>query len=336
LLTLKLATVPPEGEPVRRQADRAECTDEEWALAGRLANYPFRLVVVSESATHNRLLAEVAHEAFLRSWPTLTRWLDEERAFLIFKSEAERKERLLSLIDGFSSRRVLVLGDLIADEFIYGEVARVSREAPVLILKYDATEIVAGGAGNAANNVATLGGRARLVGLVGADPEGRRLLASFHRGVDRADVVRVREYRTPVKTRILAGGAHSAKQQVVRIDRDTASLSEAVSRAFAKKERGPKKTPADHHAVKHKLCNRIRHFSGHHGVNTPFLAGKTEADFLHFLNICTVGTSPFSTARKRHTPAPCRSWYIPRLACKKSLHACWVERTMAETMNDER
>ena len=68
--------------------------------------------------------------------------------------EAERKERLLGLVDGFSSRRVLVVGDLIADEFIYGEVARVSREAPVLILKYDATEMVGGGAGNAANNVA--------------------------------------------------------------------------------------------------------------------------------------------------------------------------------------
>lgn len=55
--------------------------------------------------------------------------------------EAERKERLLALVDGFTSRRVLVVGDLIADEFIYGEVARVSREAPVLILKYDTTEI---------------------------------------------------------------------------------------------------------------------------------------------------------------------------------------------------
>src|ERR671923_1472104 len=93
--------------------------------------------------------------------------------------EAERRERLLSLIDGFSSRRVLVVGDLIADEFIYGEAARVSREAPVLILKYDATELVGGGAGNAANNVAALGGRPALAGIVGHDTEGRRLLASF-------------------------------------------------------------------------------------------------------------------------------------------------------------
>jgi len=150
--------------------------------------------------------------------------------------EAERKERLLALVDGFSSRRILVLGDLIADEFIYGEVSRVSREAPVLILKYDATQIVAGGAGNAANNVAALGGRARLAGLVGADPEGRRLLASFDRGVDKTHVVRAREYRTPVKTRILAGGVHAARQQVVRIDRDTGwPLDESVSAALAKK-----------------------------------------------------------------------------------------------------
>ena len=150
--------------------------------------------------------------------------------------EAERKERLLGLVDGFSSRRVLVVGDLIADEFIYGEVARVSREAPVLILKYDATELVAGGAGNAANSVAALGGRARLAGLVGADAEGRRLRASFHRGVERGHVVRARGYRTPVKTRILAGGVHAARQQVVRIDREPGwPLDEAVSRAFAKK-----------------------------------------------------------------------------------------------------
>ena len=150
--------------------------------------------------------------------------------------ESERKERLLALVDGFSSRRVLIVGDLIADEFIYGEVARVSREAPVLILKYDATEMVAGGAGNAANNVAALGGRARLAGLVGGDTEGRRLLASFHRGVERQHIVRAKSYRTPVKTRILAGGVHAARQQVVRIDRESGwPLADGVSRAFAGK-----------------------------------------------------------------------------------------------------
>jgi rfaE bifunctional protein kinase chain/domain len=148
--------------------------------------------------------------------------------------EAELKSRLLSLVDGFAPRRVLVVGDLIADEFIYGKVARVSREAPVLILQYDTTELVAGGAGNAAANIAALGGRATLVGLAGADHEGRRLLAALPRAVDRRGVVRMKGYRTPIKTRILAGGVHSAKQQVVRIDRDAGwPLSESVSRAFA-------------------------------------------------------------------------------------------------------
>ena len=148
--------------------------------------------------------------------------------------EAERRERLLGLVDAFTSRRLLVVGDLIADEYIYGEIARVSREAPVLILKYDATEIVGGGAGNAANNAAALGGRVRLAGLVGADSEGRRLLASFHRGIDRRHVVRSRGYRTPVKTRILAGGVHAARQQVVRIDREPGwPLDAGVARALA-------------------------------------------------------------------------------------------------------
>jgi rfaE bifunctional protein kinase chain/domain len=152
--------------------------------------------------------------------------------------EAERKERLLALVDGFSNRRVLVVGDVIADEFIYGEVARVSREAPVLILKYDTTQMVAGGAGNAASNVAALGGRVRLMGVVGADPEGRRLLSSFPRGVDRSFITRARGYRTPVKTRILAGGVHSAKQQIVRIDREVAAaLTEKESRACTRKIR---------------------------------------------------------------------------------------------------
>lgn len=132
----------------------------------------------------------------------------------------ERAARLLDLVDRFGGRRVVVLGDLIADEFIYGQIARVSREAPVLILRYDSTEILPGGAGNAANNVAALGAHAGLVGLIGADDSGRRLRRSFHAGVGKRHLVSVRGYTTPTKTRILAGGIHSAKQQVVRIDRE--------------------------------------------------------------------------------------------------------------------
>src|SRR3954466_10777560 len=88
--------------------------------------------------------------------------------------------RLLALLDRFPSRRVAVIGDLVADEFIYGRVERVSREAPVLILRYDTTVLVPGGAGNAANNVAALGGRARLAGVAGRDEAGRRMIDALH------------------------------------------------------------------------------------------------------------------------------------------------------------
>jgi rfaE bifunctional protein kinase chain/domain len=126
---------------------------------------------------------------------------------------------LLRIIDRFAGARIVVLGDLIADEYVYGRVARVSREAPVLILEYDSTEIVPGGAGNAANNVAALGAVAYLAALAGRDEPARRLLSALPRGVDRAGLVRPAAFPTPIKTRILAGGIHSAKQQVVRIDR---------------------------------------------------------------------------------------------------------------------
>ena len=129
---------------------------------------------------------------------------------------------LLSLTAALRSKKVVVVGDVVADEFVYGKVARVSREAPVLILEYDSTEIVPGGAGNAANNVAALGGRAILVSVVGRDEPGRRVVAALPRRVDSRDLQRLQGTATPVKTRILAGGVHSAKQQVVRIDRSVA------------------------------------------------------------------------------------------------------------------
>src|SRR4029079_3843099 len=114
--------------------------------------------------------------------------------------------RLLQLIDGFSRLRVAVFGDLIVDEFIYGDIARVSREAPVLILNYDSTEIVPGGAGNAANNVAALGGSATAIGFAGRDETGARLIDTLRRTVDVRPVLQPKGFRTPTKTRILAGG----------------------------------------------------------------------------------------------------------------------------------
>ena len=141
--------------------------------------------------------------------------------------------RLIELIDAFDGLRVAVFGDLIVDEFIYGEIARVSREAPVLILNYNATEIVPGGAGNAAANVAALGGSPVVAGVVGRDEQGRRLLETLKHRADLAAVVRPAGQLTPTKTRILAGGIHSAKQQVVRIDRvATPAMSAADLKAI--------------------------------------------------------------------------------------------------------
>jgi rfaE bifunctional protein kinase chain/domain len=139
--------------------------------------------------------------------------------------------RLLGILDRFVRLRILVMGDFIADEFIYGRVARVSREAPVLILEYDKTQIVPGGAGNAANNVAALGARTRAVGLIGHDEAGSRFVEALHANVDRRGVIVSRAHSMPTKTRILAGGVHSAKQQVVRIDRGTHQRADAAARA---------------------------------------------------------------------------------------------------------
>ena len=127
-------------------------------------------------------------------------------------------ERLLGLIDGAAGRRVLVVGDLIIDEFIRGRPERMSREAPVLILAHADTAVAPGGAGNAAANVAALGGDTSLVALRG-DTDRDAHVAEALRGVDRGGLIRAPGYRAPVKTRILAGGLHATSQQVVRIDR---------------------------------------------------------------------------------------------------------------------
>ncbi len=141
--------------------------------------------------------------------------------------------RLRRLVDAFGALRVAVVGDIIADEFIYGRLSRISREAPVLILNYDSTTVVPGGAGNAARNVAALGGVAQLVGLVGRGAVDRRLARSLGARVDRTRLLRPAGYRAPVKTRILAGGLHSARQQIVRVDREATPVAEVgVRREF--------------------------------------------------------------------------------------------------------
>lgn len=133
-----------------------------------------------------------------------------------------------SILENFSALDVVVWGDFVADEFIAGDIARVSREAPVLILKRHERTIVPGGAANAAANLATLGVRVHLVGAIGDDDAGARLTESFaQRGMSPEGLLRVAGRITPTKTRILAGHAHTARQQVVRVDHEP-ELLEAV------------------------------------------------------------------------------------------------------------
>jgi len=129
---------------------------------------------------------------------------------------------LLGRIDAFRGKRVLVLADLVADEFVYGRIERVSREAPVLILQHDGADVRLGGGANAIHNIRTLGGAPIPIGVLGRDGHGRKLRSLLRaKGIPTASVFVASGYVTPVKTRILAGGAHSTKQQVVRIDRAT-------------------------------------------------------------------------------------------------------------------
>ncbi len=139
--------------------------------------------------------------------------------------------RLRERIDAFRGRRVLVLADLVADEFLYGRVERVSREAPVLILQYDSTDFRLGGGANAVHNIHTLGGRPLPLGVVGGDDAGRRLRSLLKEtGISGRLLVTDGDYVTPVKTRILAGGVHSTKQQMVRIDKATTLAEKSQAR----------------------------------------------------------------------------------------------------------
>jgi rfaE bifunctional protein kinase chain/domain len=137
-----------------------------------------------------------------------------------------KRDQLLRIIDQFPRRTLGVVGDLIADQFLYGQTMRVSREAPVLVLQYRDLVRLPGGAANAANNLLDLDCRVLVIGAVGCDEAGRGLLAALERkGADVRHIAQLKSYSTPVKTRILAGAHHSAPQQIVRIDREPGSDS---------------------------------------------------------------------------------------------------------------
>lgn len=150
-------------------------------------------------------------------------------------------DRLLHFVREFKGKKIMVVGDLIADEFIEGEPERISREAPVLILKYRNRSILPGGGSNAAHNLAALGADVRLVGVVGDDSAGRELSSYLEaRGVDTSGVFVDPSRPTTVKTRVLAGSESLVKQQVVRIDQmDNSRISpELEEKVLTEVQRG--------------------------------------------------------------------------------------------------
>lgn len=144
-------------------------------------------------------------------------------------------DRLLRLVDAMAGQPVAMLVDLVADVFITGTPKRISREAPVLILSYQGERLTPGGGANAVANVAALGGRPLPLGIVGDDLHGRDLLADLEgRGIETEGILVRAGYRTPTKVRILGGGRHAIKQQIVRYDiEETLTLSDGERDRFS-------------------------------------------------------------------------------------------------------
>jgi D-glycero-beta-D-manno-heptose-7-phosphate kinase len=138
------------------------------------------------------------------------------------------QERLVAIIRRFPQRRILVVGDSIADQFIYGAISRVSREAPVFILNHEHTETVPGGAANCAMNLASLGAQVSLVSVAGEDEAGRASIEKLNAtGVNCDGVIISAQLRTTTKVRILAGQLHSTRQQVIRVDYEGGRLNDS-------------------------------------------------------------------------------------------------------------
>jgi D-glycero-beta-D-manno-heptose-7-phosphate kinase len=132
---------------------------------------------------------------------------------------------LIDIIAAFSRQTICVVGDFVLDEFVSSEISRVSREAPVLILRHRRTEACPGGAANAVNNLTDLGARVLPVGVVGTDEGGRSLLEYFRRKrVDVSGIIRASDWVTTTKTRYLAGWTHTTEQQVLRVDREPSGV----------------------------------------------------------------------------------------------------------------
>jgi rfaE bifunctional protein kinase chain/domain len=150
------------------------------------------------------------------------------------KSGLPTAERLLSIADTMTGQPVLLMVDLVADRYIYGSPKRVSREAPILILRYEGESYVLGGGANAIANVRALGGEPLPLGVLGADDSGERLRGELERlGVTTEGLISQGSYRTPTKTRLMGGDPSSVRQQIARYDiESTAQIGEAELEHF--------------------------------------------------------------------------------------------------------
>ncbi len=130
-------------------------------------------------------------------------------------------QNLCRLVDQFAGRKLMVIGDVVADVYLEGKISRISREAPVLILEHDGETVVPGGAANVMHNAATLGGTIYAVGIVGEDQAGIALKQTLDaKNINTAGLIVDATRLTVTKTRIMAGGQATVRQQVVRIDRE--------------------------------------------------------------------------------------------------------------------
>ncbi len=137
-----------------------------------------------------------------------------------------------NLVPDFSQLRVAVAGDLVADHYLFGEPTRLSREAPVMVLRHRGEELGAGGAANAARNLRSLGARVRVLGVVARDKNGRELVELLERdGIDVAGVEAIPDWLTPTKTRVLGAEPGRTRQHVLRIDREPEGAPPAAVRA---------------------------------------------------------------------------------------------------------
>ena len=132
------------------------------------------------------------------------------------------KKELAPVIEEIQGRNILVIGDMVADIYLDGRISRISREAPVLVLEQAGEKVVAGGAANVVNNVATLGGNVFAVGLLGLDNAAKGLKAALEaNGANTTGLFCDEKRPTISKTRVIAGGRATVSQQIVRIDKES-------------------------------------------------------------------------------------------------------------------